>query len=88
MTTHHTDWKEEFDEKFSPIDRHYTHTISLMKDFISSLLLSQKEKIIEILEGRKIPLRAPEDHLPNAYQFLKGKNEALSDAIQVIKELE
>lgn len=50
------------------------------------------EALIAIEQGKMVTLREKEDHLPNAYQWLKGKNEAREETIShiknIIKELE
>lgn len=83
-------WEKEFDEKFEGYWR--GHAIpDEIKFFISSLLRAQREEAIEAVEkwakGREIPLRDPSDHLPNAYQFLKGKNEAFTDLLSFLSSI-
>lgn len=43
--------------------------------------------LVEWEEGRMVVLREKEDHLPNAYQWLKGKNEAREETISHLKEI-
>lgn len=50
-----------------------------LKQFIDGLIAFE--------EGRMVVLRDKEDHLPNAYQWLKGKNEARQETITHLKEL-
>lgn len=50
-----------------------------LKQFIDGLIAFE--------EGRMVVLRDKEDHLPNAYQWLKGKNEARQETLAHLKKL-
>jgi len=43
------------------------------------------DEVIATIEQGKVPLRDKSDHLPNAYQYLKGKNEARDDVIDLLR---
>ena len=98
-----TEWEKDFDLREAKIwqfagmhPNFKSHTCEMVKEFIRSLLLSQRQEIVKNLKGVKITEKTI--HTPNCQQktdknnhffcSLKereyGYNTALSDAISII----
>ncbi len=58
-----------------------------VKSFITASHLRLLERVIEIVESDRVQLREPDDHLPNVYQYLKGKNDLRDTILQELKNI-
>lgn len=93
------DWEKEFDEKFLPGQDRVPYYIEYdnAKDFIRSLLSTQKQAYLETGEGLKKDLEMMPDHpglykhrmvtnlSPEEFKFREGYNKAIEDYQNKIK---
>ena len=45
-------------------------------------------EVVEIVERNRVELRDEKDHLPNTYQYLKGKNDLRDELLTHLKTLQ